>query len=162
MKKLSILGLIIGAFFMLSSCNSQKSAAKKSANGLRGDWKLAQIIGKDDNTIVITKVFDQAPLNCFEGSTWHFVENNNSGYYTLNPNQKCPSGENKISWHMDNDGDNIYFWFKRIGEGQKAKNVKSGYKMEVIYVDEYQALFTQEVPVSGGGKTTLNYYFNKL
>lgn len=158
MKRLPFLILLLSIFTVLSSCDARKKISNQTEQSMRGNWVLSQVsVSKDFS---ISQLLGQAPVNCFQGSEWHLVANNHSGYYTLN-GMNCPSEQNKISWHMESDGNNTYLWFKRIDEGQKAKNVKSGYKMRVVSIDEYQAHFSQEVPVNGGGKAVVNYYFNK-
>lgn len=166
MKKITVLCLSMGLF--LGACKTTNTAATKAASQkaankaekvFKGDWELAQILSEEGNNVEISNVFGQSSVDCFEGSDWHFVSNNNTGYYTLD-GADCPMGQNKISWHLEEDNGTFYFWFKRIADGQKAKNVLSGYKMKLISADESQASFSQEVPFEGG-KTTLYYYFNK-
>ncbi|MXV37171.1 hypothetical protein GO491_00555 [Flavobacteriaceae bacterium Ap0902] len=156
MKKLQF--LMLGLFFMIASCTTSK-VAKQTETGLRGDWTLRQIINDEGNTVVITSLLGNPNVACFEGSTWHFVANNNSGYYILN-GAGCDSTEQPIKWYVEEDGANTYFWFKNLEEGLKAKEITTGYKMRVISVDNYQAHLVQEVPYDAG-KLNIHYYFDK-
>ncbi|MRJ07420.1 hypothetical protein EDL98_00470 [Ornithobacterium rhinotracheale] len=156
MKKVLLLMLSV-AFF--ASCTTTQNAAKQSAKDFRGDWTLTSVTPRDAG-IEITNLFDQAPQNCFVGSSWHLVANNNSGNYVFN-SVSCPSEPSKINWHMSNEDGVTYFWFKRIAAGEKAKNVLSGYKLKVEDISDYQAHLSQEVPVDGQ-KTIIDYYFTKV
>lgn len=155
MKKFSILCLVLGIFF--TSCKTSK-LAKQNETNFRGNWVLTSVQPRE-KTIAISEVFNQASPQCFNGSSWHLVANNHSGNYVFN-NANCPTGQTEISWHMADDNGVGYFWFKQIGEGQKAKNVLSGYKLKVEAITNSQAHFSQEVPFDGG-KTIIDYYFTK-
>ncbi|MBV7441899.1 hypothetical protein KRX57_10770 [Weeksellaceae bacterium TAE3-ERU29] len=155
MKKLSIVCLMLGLAF--TSCTTSKLATN-SENALRGDWTLYKVESRNP-AASITTLFNQASPQCFQGSEWHLVANNNSGNYVLN-GMNCPTGQNNINWHVAEEDGIAYFWFKQIPEGQKAKNIKSGYKMRVESADANAAHLSHEVPF-GTGKTVIDYYFVK-
>lgn len=142
---------------MMTSCSTTK-VEREAENGFKGDWTLSQIVSDEGNSVVITSLFGQSSVECFEGSTWHLVANNNTGNYALN-GSGCDTTENQIKWYVQEENGLTYFWFKRIN-GAKAKEVLTGYKLQLISVDEYQAHLMQEVPFEGG-KMNIHYYFNK-
>ncbi|MDO5656085.1 MAG: lipocalin family protein [Flavobacteriaceae bacterium] len=157
MKNLGILTLVL--MFFISSCSTTQKAAKDKEIAFRGTWTLDQVVSDQANKVVITKLLDHESVECFEGGTWHLVANNNSGYYKLEgPN--CAPNEFDIKWYMENDGSDTYFWFKRVTDDVKAKNVVSGYKMKVISITDTNAHMMHEVPFEGG-KLALHYYFSK-
>ncbi|MGI9527053.1 MAG: hypothetical protein ACR2MS_08095 [Weeksellaceae bacterium] len=156
MKNLPLLMLML--ILALTSCTTTK-VERQAANDFRGDWTLNQIVSDEGQSVVITKLFGDAPLECFEGSTWHLVANNNSGTYTLS-GAGCDTAEKPIKWYVEEDGNLTYFWFKQLQESMKAKDVLSGYKMQLVTVDESQAHLMQEVPFEGG-KMNIHYYFTK-
>lgn len=154
MKKL-LLGL--SALLCLSACKTSK-IAQQAEKDMRGDWELTSI--SNSKGFTINSVFNQASKKCFEGSTWHLVANNSSGFYELNPTEDCISGENKISWHMTEEDGVPYFWFKQLN-GEKAKNIRSGYKMRVVNITESNAVFSQEIPVDGQKETLIFNFIKK-
>lgn len=157
MKKLGILTLLLT--IVITSCSTQQKIAKQSETAFRGDWTLDEIVSDQNENVVITKLLDHESVECFEGSTWHLVANNNSGYYRLEgPN--CPSNEFDLKWYMEQDGADIYFWFKRVTDDVKHKNVKDGYKMKLVSVDDTTAHLMHEVPFEAG-KMAIHYYFSK-
>lgn len=155
MNKIHLLGL--SALLSLGACNTAK-VAKQAEKDMRGDWELTSVT-TNSKGLTINNLFNQASKKCFEGSSWHLVANNSSGFYELNSTENCPSGENKISWHMREENGVPYFWFKQLN-GEKAKNVRSGYKMRVVSITESNAVFSQEIPVNGQ-KETLLFNFSK-
>ncbi|MDG4945408.1 lipocalin family protein [Weeksellaceae bacterium KMM 9713] len=156
MKKIGILTLFIALMF--SSCSTTK-VERETQMSFRGDWTLDQIVSDQGESVVITNLFHHSSVECFEGSSWNFVANNNKGSYILD-GAGCPTNENEFKWFMEEDGADTYFMFKRVDEGVKAKDVVSGYKMKVISVDDSQAHLMHEVPFEGG-KMSIHYYFSK-
>lgn len=157
MKNLGILTLVLALFF--SSCSSTQKVAKDNEMAFRGTWTLDEIVSDQGNTVVITSLLDHESVECFEGGTWHLVANNNSGYYKLDgPN--CAPNEFDIKWYMEQEGADTYFWFKRVTDDVKAKNVVSGYKMKVVSIDAANAHLMHEVPFEGG-KMAIHYHFSK-
>lgn len=157
MKKFSFLSILM-VVFLFSSCSTSK-LAKQTTKSFRGDWTLSKITNEKGNHVNIKNIFAHSSLSCFEGSDWHLVANNESGHYTLQ-GAGCPVTQNKIKWFMSEEDGNVYFWFKRLEEGVKAKKTTKGYKMRVVSVDETQAHLIHEVPFEGG-KLALHYYFTK-
>lgn len=157
MKKLSLFTLMLMLF--VSSCSTTQKVANQTEQAFRGTWTLDQVVSDQSNQVVITKLLDHESVECFEGGTWNLVANNNSGYYKLEgPN--CAPNEFDIRWYMEQDGNNTYFWFKRVTDDVKDKNVTSGYKMKVVSIDDTNAHLMHEVPFEGG-KMAIHYYFSK-
>lgn len=156
MKNLGILTLFI--VILMSSCSTTK-VERQAEMAFRGDWTLTQIVSDQDQNVVITNLFDHSSPECFEGSNWKFVANNNSGSYTLS-GVGCPTQENRFQWFMEEDGNDTYLMFKRVEEGDKARHVTAGYRMKLVSVDDYQAHFIHEVPFEQG-RMAIHYYFSK-
>ena len=156
MRNLGILTLFIALMF--SSCSTSK-VAKKAEVSFKGDWTLTEIVSDQEQNVVITNLFNHSSVECFEGSTWHMVANNNKGWYKLD-GAGCPVNEFDIVWSMEQDGSDTYFTFKRVDDDQKAKKVLAGYKMKVISIDGGEAHLMHEVPFEKG-KMAIHYYFSK-
>lgn len=156
MKNLGILTLFI--IMMLSSCSTTK-VERHAEKSFRGDWTLTQITSDQAQNVVITQLFDHSSAECFEGSQWKFVANNNKGSYTLS-GVGCPTNTNEFTWFMEEDGNDTYLMFKRVEDGEKARHVTAGYRMRLISVDDYQAHFIHEVPFENG-RMAIHYYFSK-
>ena len=72
------------------SCGSSK-IVRTSERTMKGNWVLSSINYSEPGTYNTTLLND-ASKACFEGSTWQFVPNNNTGIYTIN-DTNCSTGE---------------------------------------------------------------------
>lgn len=153
MKKIQLLSLLL---VFLASCSTSK-IANKAEKDMRGDWELVNI-SADNSGIKIKNIFNHSNIDCFIGSQWHLVANNHKGSYTFT-SANCSADQNKISWHMEEENGVPYFWFKQLN-GEKAKNVKSGYKLRVVNIGENTAVFSQQLSMEGE-RITLKYNFVK-
>lgn len=150
----------IASFIFMTSCTNTKLVADQEKM-MRGDWTLTDVSvdGINENQVDIT-VFDQAKTKCFEGSTWHLVQNNATGKYTLNGGADCPSETTKIKWFLTETNGQFYFNFKKIYEGEKPKNVVDGYKMRVASNTGSSIVLEQELSFEGKPLSVF-YTFNK-
>jgi hypothetical protein len=147
MKNLILTCFTLGLAF--TSCNNSKVLADNEKL-MRGDWTVTDVSvdGINESYVDIT-VFDQAKSQCYEGSTWHLVQNNASGNYTLNGGSGCPSETTKIKWFVTESNGQYYFNFKKIYEGEKPKNVVDGYKMRVASNTGSSIILQQEMMFEG-------------
>lgn len=144
--------LILGMLTMglaLTACNNSKVLADNEKL-MRGDWTVTDVAvdGINSSYVDIT-VFDQAKSQCYEGSTWHLVQNNATGNYTLNGGNGCPSETTKIKWFVTETNGQFYFNFKKIYEGERPKNVVDGYKMRVASNTGSSIVLQQEMMFEG-------------
>ncbi len=87
MKKL----LAIVAFAaLLFSCGTPKTV-QESRKIIKGNWSLDNISYSESGTFNV-QLLNDTSRECFEGSTWRFIPNNNTGNYNID-NSNCPSGD---------------------------------------------------------------------
>lgn len=144
------------AVFMLAACSSTK-VVRSSQKGLKGNWTLSSITTSEGGIVKIKQLFDQASPDCFEGSQWSFVSNNNSGTYTFQ-DASCSASANSIMWFMEENGDEVNFLWKFIPEGTKAKDVKTGYKLKLVSQTETEFVLAQDAAFEGS-MITIYYDF---
>lgn len=159
MKKLIFMGLVVLTF--LISCEGSK-AVVQTEEMIRGDWTITNVSVDGINADYIEAVvFDEAAPNCFIGSQWHLVQNNNSGTYTTTGANNCPSnGTTKIKWFASENGPNKYFNFKKVYEGEKPKNVLDGYILRVVSSSDSSMILKQDLMFEGQ-PIGINYTFSK-
>ena len=58
---------------------------------IKGEWTLQSITYSEQGKFDVTLLNDTSK-ECFEGSTWKFVPNNNRGHYTINAGG-CSTGQ---------------------------------------------------------------------
>lgn len=149
MKKLLVLGAIA-----LAVVSCKPTMDSKSQVGLKGNWTLTKV-NRIGGEFVKVNSFNIADADCFIGSQWKFVSNNNTGNLSLNQGGNCPSFESNFKWSITPNG---AFEFKFIDEGVKAKNVTTGYSMQVR--NQTSNSFDLVDKFYAGGKTyDVTYHF---
>src|SRR5699024_299840 len=95
-------------------------------------------------------LFQDASTNCFVNSDWHFVPNNNKGYYQLYQDD-CTPGKRNFRWNVQQNSDSGLFSFtlKPVEEGQNARKTKQGYRMELVSLDNTRMVWEEQVSYEG-------------
>ena len=143
----------------LMGCSSTK-VVRSTQKGLKGNWTLSSIASDQGNLVDIKLLFNQASPDCFEGSTWSFVSNNNSGIYNFQ-NADCDNSTHSIKWFMEENEDGVYFLWKFVPEGVKAKDITTGYQLKLLYETETDFELTQEASFEGR-IIKIHYHFTKI
>ncbi len=156
----------MGGAIIATSCSSTKNA---SADGsvsagqaqtlradvmkLKGEWTISNV---DYNKSYSIKPFDEgADINCFVGSSWKLVPNNYTGMYSLNGGGSCPMKSQNITFSVDKYS-NVSM--KKVGEGEKAKNVGAGYMLKLENPTENSFTLVQSL-IADGSPMDVRYNF---
>jgi PBP1b-binding outer membrane lipoprotein LpoB len=151
MKKLALIAL--GALLMVG-CAAKVDT--KAQVGIKGNWQITNVSYAGSNMFNI-KSFQIADSKCFEGSTWHFVSNNNSGNMSLTK-AGCPAVDGDFKWTVTPNQD---FTLKFVGEGDKAKNVTAGFFLKLRNQTENQFQLVDNANIAGRA-TEVVYTFNRI
>ena len=157
MKKL-FFSVIFAA--ILFSCKAPAPAAKtnvdrKPNKAINGNWTITSVTYPGSEFIKVTS-FDLADAQCFVGSTWKLISNNDSGEMALSKGG-CPQVTSKIKWYLNKDGQ---FVLKFLDESVKAKKVKEGYILKIA--DQTENSFKLSDAINVGGKMVdVVYLFEK-
>lgn len=116
----------------------------KTERAIKGDWVISSVSFPGSDYIKITS-FDIADSNCFEGSAWNFVSNNNKGELVLE-NANCSSYKSNITWYVNKDG---FIVLKFLTEGIKAKHTNTGYVLRIANMSETSFQLVDNVNVGG-------------
>jgi len=144
---------------VIASCSTPQNAMTGTPSASRGKftgtWTITNISYDGLVENAVQNVFDQAPPSAFRGSTWQLT-NSGNGMYTLNN-----GATQTIFWSVNNtDPNGQVFQFKKIYQGDKAKNVTAGYQLYVVNNDGSR--MTLKSPVSVGNNTAyIIYEFSK-
>lgn len=156
MKKL-ILSMAI--FAMVLSCGTSKTV-RTSKKVIKGDWVLSSITYNQAGTYNTTLLND-ASKACFEGSTWQFIPNNNTGVYTIN-GSNCSTGERNFVFTIQevNAETGLYdFLLKPTNEKHKSET-NQGFRLTLSALSDTTMQWQQMVNVSGSS-LTINMNFTK-
>jgi hypothetical protein len=122
---------------------------------IKGNWTITSVNYPSSEFIKVNS-FGLADSNCFVGSTWQFISNNNKGEMTLT-NANCPSFSSPITWFVNKNGQ---FILKVLNAGVKAKRVRDGYVLDVANQTESEFQLVDKINV-GGKMTNVVYQFSK-
>jgi hypothetical protein len=151
-----LMAVIIG--LTVTACSTQNAATGTANVGrgkFTGTWTLNNVSYDGLVESAVSNVFDQARPSAFVGSTWKLT-NSGNGAYTL-----TDGTSQTIFWSVNNSGANgQMFQFKKIYEGDKAKNVQQGYQLLVSNNDGNNMILRSPVSI-GSGTGYVVYSFSK-
>jgi hypothetical protein len=156
MKRILLLLITIG----LMSCGSTKTV-RDSKKVIKGSWTLNTITYSQSGTYNVTLLNDVSKA-CFEGSTWQFVPNNNTGTYTIS-NTNCTNGERYFVFTIQeiDETTGLYdFLLKPTNEKHKSET-NQGFRLSLTQISETNMQWQQTVIVDGQS-FTINMNFLKL
>ena len=152
MKKVLLTGMIGTLFAVSCSSANQAQNARADFMKLKGSWEISSV---DYDKQYKIKPFDEgADAQCFVGSQWNLIPNNNTGSYTLSGGGDCPTVTRAIKFDVSKDKE---FSFKVIDAGVKAKNVTAGYVLDFQNQTPTSFTLVQNVPFEG---KILKVYYN--
>lgn len=159
MKKILTL-FVLGALVL--SCGTPKTVIE-SKKVIKGYWSLDNISYSESGTFNVS-IFNDTSKECFEGSTWRFIPNNNSGLYTIN-NSNCPTGDRNFIFSIQqiNETTGLYdFLLKptmKLGKPDKENSV--GFRLRLSQLSENNMQWEQTVNLEGK-PFTINMNFSKI
>lgn len=163
---------------LLSSCGAQRKSpavsgasiandgpsAREWKNGLKGKWVLTAVDREDiPAAYTVKNIFDEAPVDCFIGSVWTLPTGNHQGSIVFNASGTlCAEGAvRNIVWSVydiPNDNQHPQFQFKKIYAGEKARNVTSGYRLDLSYSDGQSLVMRMPISLDNGmGNLVFNF-----
>lgn len=152
MKKVLLTGMIGTLFAVSCSSANQAQNARADFMKLKGSWEISSV---DYDKQCKIKPFDEgADAQCFVGSQWNLVPNNNTGSYALAGGGDCPTVTRAIKFDVNSEKQ---FSFKVIDAGIKAKNVTAGYVLDFQNQTPTSFTLVQNVPFEG---KILKVYYN--
>ena len=157
MKKLI---LVLGLLGMIVSCKPKQQLVsttvdRKSQVAMKGSWTLTSVTFPGSEYFKVTS-FEVADAKCFEGSTWEFVSNNDTGKMALTKSG-CPAYASDLKWYVTKEKQVV---LKFLNEGDKARKVTSGYILALGNQTLESFQLTDVVQV-GNNKAKVVYQFKK-
>ena len=156
MKKIILIFLAIG----IVSCGASKTV-RDSKKSIKGDWTLSTITYSKTGKYNVTLLNDTSK-DCFEGSTWEFIPNNNTGTYSINESS-CSTGVRNFVFTIQevNAETGLYdFLFKPTNQKNKSEN-NQGFRLKLSALSETDMQWQQTVSVDGI-PFIINMNFTKL
>jgi hypothetical protein len=143
----------------LSSCSLSKQN-KSYRSAINGSWTLSSITHPNNPGEYTAVLFNVANAPCYNGSTWNFISNNSTGNYTF-ANPGCGTDPNYVRWSIYEPGDgSYYFQFKPIDEKKNSTNDNTGYRLNILSLNDTKMVLSTNVQADGK-PFTLNFNFTK-
>ncbi len=151
MKKIILaIALAFASLTVLESCSPKTTSGTNVARrgDVTGNWILNNISFDGIPDVAVRGFFGENSYKCFVGSTWNLT-NSGNGSYILPTSATCNTKTQTIFWSVSTADET--FQFKKLYEGEKAKNVSEGYRLVLASADDN--MMTLKSPVEYGGKT---------
>jgi hypothetical protein len=144
MKRVILLFLAIG----LISCGSSKTI-RDSKKTIKGDWTLSTITFSKTGKYNVTLLNDTSK-NCFEGSTWQFVPNNNTGPYTIN-DLSCSTGVRNFVFTIQevNSETGLYDFLLKPTDERHKSDTDQGFRFSLKILSDTTMQWQQTIIVDG-------------
>ena len=162
MKKQVVLFFILLIPLFFISCGSNK-VVKEAQRTFDGNWILNEITYPGSTGSFNVTLFNDAKAACFEDSSWKFIENNNTGIYTIQKDA-CDSGERYFRWKVEEkiEGtENYDFLFKPTDEENRSTNNNAGFRIDLVSLTQTEMIWEQTVQFEGEA-FTIRMKFTKL
>ncbi|MDD2822018.1 MAG: lipocalin family protein [Flavobacterium sp.] len=157
MKKVIVLcALAIVMFACKSTSITSTNTNRQSQVAMKGNWVISAVTYPGSQYIKVNS-FQIADSECFVGSTWKFVSNNNKGEMALTK-MGCPAFSSPITWFVNEEGQ---FVLKVLDADIKAKKVREGYILYVANQTDTSFQLIDKIDV-GGKITDVVYQFQKV
>ncbi|MCK0155680.1 lipocalin family protein [Cellulophaga sp. F20128] len=141
----------------LISCGASKNVSINKKE-IKGDWTLSTVSYSEAGEYAITLLND-ASKACFEGSTWQFIPNNNTGTYMIS-DSNCGTGERNFNFtiqEVDKVTGLYDFLLKPTNPKGKSQN-NVGFRLELTQLTENTMVWQQTLAVEGKPFTiTMNF-----
>tara|TARA_R100001369_G_scaffold92550_1_gene138252 strand:- start:1676 stop:2155 length:480 start_codon:yes stop_codon:yes gene_type:complete len=157
MKKLIILAVVA---MTVLSCGVSKTVSE-SRKIIKGYWSLDNITYSESGEFNVSLLGDTSK-ECFEGSTWRFIPNNNTGVYTIN-NSDCPTGDRNFIFTIQeiDPTTGLYDFLLKPTNAKGKSDNDVGFRLQLTQLNESTMRWEQTVNLEGS-PFTINMNFTKI
>ncbi|WP_118194005.1 hypothetical protein [Albibacterium indicum] len=164
-RSIQLFGIIGILALFLGACSAQQGSGGPSAsawrNGVKGQWTLNSVEKDGFPTGASVKtIFEEAPIDCFIGSTWNLTGSGKGSITFSNAGELCaPGAVRDIFWSIfqAEGSSSSQFQFKKIMPGDRPKDVTAGFRLDLMSAND--SGLVMRMPVDVGG-TTAHLIFN--
>lgn len=142
------------------SCGSTK-VVRNSEKDLKGNWTLTSFNYSKTGSFKVG-LFNDASTNCFEGSTWEFIPNNNSGTYQITDGD-CETGPRKFKFYIQeiDEATGLYDFLLKPTDAKGKSDTNQGYRLKLAGITENTMQWRQTITLDGS-PFTIFMNFTKL
>ncbi len=157
MKKVIIMALIAVTAL---SCGTPKTV-QESRKVLKGYWTLNSISYDSSGKFNVT-LFNDTSVECFNGSNWRFIPNNNTGNYTIE-NSNCPTGQRDFIFTIQeiDPATGLYDFLLKPTNAKGKSDTNVGFRLRLAQLNESSMRWEQTVNLDGK-PFKINMNFSKI
>ncbi|MBD0823451.1 MULTISPECIES: lipocalin family protein [Aestuariibaculum] len=144
----------------MMACGGSKTV-RVSKKVIKGNWSLNTITYSKAGTYDVTLLND-ASKSCFEGSTWQFIPNNNTGVYSIGK-YACESGDRHFIFTIDevDKTTGLYDFLLKPTDEKGNSETNKGFRLSLTSLSDTQMQWQQTVIVDNQ-PFTISMNFDKL
>jgi hypothetical protein len=133
---------------LLASCTATKTV-RDSKKVIKGNWTLNAISYNQTGTFNVV-LLDDVSKECFEGSSWQFIPNNNTGIYAIN-NSDCLAGERYFVFTIQevNAETGLYDFLLKPTNNKNKSVTNQGFRLKLAALSETNMQWQQSTRVDG-------------
>ncbi len=154
MKKIAILAVLAAFAF---SCGTPKTVVE-TKKVIKGYWSLDKIAYSEAGTFTV-QLLNDTSRECFEGSSWRFIPNNNTGTYNIdNPN--CPSHERNFVFAIQeiDQTTGLYDFLLKPTNAKNKSEDNTGFRLRLAQLNNSTMKWEQTVTLDDKPFTiTMNF-----
>lgn len=158
MKNMIKTGFLAIIAWVATSCgttNQTVGASQVSRSDISGTWVVSNVSMENFPAgTQLGNVFDMAQYEGFQGSTW-VLNGNGNGSISLSNGAVQP-----IYWSVNNNNSNS-FQFKKLADGQRPRDVTTGYTLEFGDVTDDTAVIKSPITLSSGQRGFIVFNLTK-
>lgn len=145
MRKTILLAILATVVF---SCGTPKTV-QESRKIIKGYWSLDKISYSESGTFNVT-LLDDTSRECFEGSNWRFIPNNNTGTYGIE-NGNCPTGERNFIFAIQeiDPTTGLYDFLLKPTDARNKSETKVGFRLRLSQLNSSTMKWEQTVNLEG-------------
>jgi len=154
MKKIILL-LVLASVVL--SCAAPKTV-QESKKVIKGYWLLDDISYSEAGTFNVT-IFNDTSKECFEGSTWRFIPNNNSGLYIIS-NGNCATGDRNFIFTIQemDKSTGLYDFLLKPTNPKGKSDTNTGFRLRLAQLSDSAMQWEQTVTLDGAPfKISMNF-----
>jgi len=146
MKKIIVFVLLAS---LVISCGTPKTVIQ-SKKVIKGNWSLNQITYSEPGTFDVTLLND-ASKDCFIGSKWRFIPNNNTGIYTINDAHCVPTGDRNFNFTIQEIDSNtgLYDFLLKPTDVKQRSADNTGFRLQLSQLSETAMRWEQTISLEG-------------
>ncbi len=149
--------ILVASLGLMTACSSTKdiNGVPVQKSVYEGTWMITDIKANVPEGVKISNLFDEAAHSDFLNSIWN-LQGNGNGYFEL-----ANGNRQDIYWSLYKNDTVPILQFKKLEAGERARDIESGYRLEIKEKLTNSFILQMPVPVSNQADGNIRLTFTK-